>query len=95
MTNYIDLLLLLCCFTSCYRLIAFQRQGLTFKRRMAFIAWLAIVLTGGTGLLILVGNLSCTTLHPVLILALLCFTALVFIARGNISQIIRMTRGLV
>lgn len=88
-----DWILALCCFATSLRLMFYRRSGSTFKRHISAIAWLAIVGTGSAALLIITGRYSSGQLGPVLAIAALIITARVYIAQGNISQIIRITRG--
>lgn len=90
-----DLLIITLSLSTCLRLLFYSRNGASFKRYISFVAYLAIVATGSLGILVLIGQITFTQIPLPVIAALPTFTTLVFIARGNVSQILRITRGIV
>lgn len=90
-----DLFITLLSLSACVRLIFYSRNGSTFKRSVSFVAYLTIVATGSLGIMVLIGKVTFTEIPLLAIVGLIVFTLLVFIARGNVSQILRITRGMV
>lgn len=88
--NALDLILFASCSASCLRLIFYRRAGAAFKRHVSGLAYLIILLTGSIALCLLTGKFSATDLHPLLITALLLFTALIYYARGNVAVLLRL-----
>lgn len=88
-----DLFIVALCLSTCLRLLFYSRNGASFKRGISIVAYLAIVATGSLGIAVLIGKITFDEIPALLVLGLSTFTLLVFIARGNVSQILRITRG--
>jgi hypothetical protein len=88
----LDLLLFAACAASCARLLFYRRAGAAFKRGISALAYLLILLTGTIALCLLTGKLSAADLNPLTIATLLLLTALIYYARGNVAQLLHLTR---
>lgn len=87
----LELFIILCCFSSCLRLLLYRRNGDRFKRHFSILAYLAILITGSLGLALLTHKLTVSQLPPVLLIGIVVFTVLICICQGNIACLFRLT----
>lgn len=86
--NSLVLILSIAC---CLRIMFYQRNGARFKRAISLLAWFGVVISGGTAIKILTGNLNVNQLHPLLVFALIVTTVILFFSRGNVAHAFRVT----
>ncbi|SIQ10718.1 phage holin family protein [Marinobacterium stanieri] len=91
--NIMDLIVFGFSAATCLRLIFYRRGTARFKRHISVLAWLVIVVTGSLALCLLTGRLSAGQIHPIGILLLSYLAIATWCAKGNLAQLIRITRG--
>jgi len=91
--NILDLIVFSGSAATCLRLIFYRRGPARFKRHISILAWLVIVVTGSLALCVLTGRISAAQIHPLGIMLLCYLAGATWWAKGNLAQLIRMTRG--